>query len=151
MNRAQAETIRARHLKAGRDHVVPYDLQIIHPELGTEIVPAGFVFDGSTVVWDTLLGASARHDWLYATGEVCGHPITRKYADEVYRDTHYRNGMNFIGWERYWGLRMVGGVAWAGYRKKDGKALVISRTLSGQWSFPQNSWMLKHAVWKGED
>ena len=92
---SQAEVARRQFIKAGQDHVVPDPLPIYHPEFGLTHVPRGFVFDGSTGVRDLCLIASAKHDWMYLTGEINGRPITKAFADDYYRDEFRRHGFRF--------------------------------------------------------
>lgn len=64
--------------------------------------------------------AAVVHDYLYATGEVAGRPISRRVADRVFLEAMASLG---VGWRsrqiRYWGSRVGGWRAWRRSRRLD--------------------------------
>lgn len=62
------------------------------------------------------------HDWLYHTKEIMGKPITRKRADDIYREAsqimHTEKWRVFM---EYWALRLGGWMAW--HRKSRDNAM----------------------------
>ena len=99
-------------------------------ELGSGVVirvPAGFETDFASVprlLWPLLPPtgsygkAAVLHDYLYATQQIAGQPISRSRADEVFLEAMKVLGVRPL--KRllvYWGVRVGGWVAWAGQKR----------------------------------
>ena len=117
-----------RYLGDGR-WVLTEDLRYVHWTYGEIVVPKGFKTDLDSVprlpfaYWLTknasVTGAVV-HDWLYQKGHIRGQPITRKEADDIFRDIMQEEGVSW--WRRaliYRGVRLGGGKPWDIYREKD--------------------------------
>ncbi len=91
-------------------------------------VPAGFVTDYSSVPgvlagvvhWSRIDLAGVAHDWLYVTGQLDGRPVTRAFADAMWREIalsgdHHANV--FQAWGGWLVLRIGGWYVWGGYRR----------------------------------
>jgi hypothetical protein len=82
-------------------------------------IPAGFLFDGASIpalAWmltytpfhPYIVTAALIHDWIYIT-----HILSRKEADELFKDTALLHHANKIKVEAmYRVLRIAGGMAW---------------------------------------
>lgn len=105
------------------------DLEYVHSKYGVITVEAGFKTDLDSVpriplaYWLTknvsVTGAVV-HDWLYRKGHIKGNPITRKEADQIFRDVMEEEGVSW--WRRaliYRGVRIGASGPWDKYRDEE--------------------------------
>jgi len=92
-------------------------------------VPKGFTTDFASIpraVWviykpygKTYGKAAVIHDYLYATQKHDGHPIERKWADQVFLEAMKVLGANwFRRTAMYQSVRWFAGAAWEGHKKR---------------------------------
>lgn len=89
-------------------------------------VPKGFITDFASIprflfflpAWAKYNKAPIVHDFLYQDQEVCGIPINRKYADDVFLEAmivdmrnHKKMG-KFIAYLEYYAVRLFAFTAW---------------------------------------
>lgn len=78
-------------------------------------------FGRFVVRWSKVDIAGVVHDWLYKNGSVDGKPISRSYADRIWRATavsgsYHANGLQ--AWICWISLRAGGLFVWRKYRKE---------------------------------
>jgi hypothetical protein len=147
-------------LNKGFDHVCPHPMFLEHEHYGHDVVPAAFVFDGSSGVIDLCLPASSRHDYGYLVGAINGNPVPKVWWDRLYRDIHMNHGMRVIGRIRYAGLRYVPPTCWISkgiWNRARKRGWSVTQVLKHRclpdpqgWLFPKGSWMLKDAIYIGD-
>ena len=117
-------------------------------------VPIGFMTDFASVPrifwviipkWGKYGNAAVIHDWLYWSKNIMGKTITRKQADDIFREA--MGILEVPKWEifcMYWGVRVGGWKAWSDNIKKQQNGVIKVTTPGVQLKATTSVKMLKH-------
>lgn len=118
----QTERLENGHRKLLRTLTVKINQQYISVPKGTETDYSSIPWFGRMIVrWSKVDIAGVVHDHLYAEAKIANQPITRKTADDIWRQIalagkHHAN--LFQAWVCWFFLRLGGWYVWNKYRKK---------------------------------